>query len=224
MIATRTATTSPISERGAPAECRSCSCVCQSAARAPGINPPMVGSLTLHRGRCIRTSWNEHRSTSVARKPPHSTGKPTARADPVAPDPRGDRSGISQRTSVDDVLAALEASSGSWADHPESGEEYVDRIRPGPAVRTMGRSLDREQQRMRLVLDSSVVIDQLRGHPGATSLIEDRVRSGDQLWESLSRGRRSAGMWPAEREATMRLLDVMSCWTSTSTWRTTQLR
>ena len=33
--------------------------------------------------------------------------------------------------SVDDVLAALEASSGSWAGHPESGEEYVHRIRSG---------------------------------------------------------------------------------------------
>ena len=33
--------------------------------------------------------------------------------------------------SVDDVLAALEASSGAWADHPESGEEYVERVRSG---------------------------------------------------------------------------------------------
>ena len=64
---------------------------------------------------------------------------------------------------------------------------------------------------MRLVLDSSVVIDQLRGHPGATELIEDRVRSGDQLWGIvITRAEVLAGMWPAERDATMRLLDVMS--------------
>lgn len=41
-----------------------------------------------------------------------------------------DRAYLSE-PSVDDVLAALEASSGAWADHPESGEEYVDRIRSG---------------------------------------------------------------------------------------------
>ena len=64
---------------------------------------------------------------------------------------------------------------------------------------------------MRLVLDSSVVIDQLRGHPGATELIEDRVRSGDQLWGIvITRAEVLAGMWPAERDATMRLLDVLS--------------
>ena len=64
---------------------------------------------------------------------------------------------------------------------------------------------------MRLVLDSSVVIDQLRGHPGATVLIEDRVRSGDQLWGIvITRAEVLAGMWPAERDATMRLLDVLS--------------
>jgi predicted nucleic acid-binding protein len=63
---------------------------------------------------------------------------------------------------------------------------------------------------MRLVLDSSVVIDQLRNHPGATGLIEDRVRAGDQLWGVvITRAEVLAGMWPSEREPTMRLLDVM---------------
>ena len=63
---------------------------------------------------------------------------------------------------------------------------------------------------MRVVLDSSVVIDQLRAHPGATTLIEDRVRGGDQLWGVvITRAEVLAGMWPAERDATMRLLDVM---------------
>ena len=33
--------------------------------------------------------------------------------------------------SVDRVMAALEASAGAWANHAESGEEYVDRIRSG---------------------------------------------------------------------------------------------
>ena len=63
---------------------------------------------------------------------------------------------------------------------------------------------------MRLVLDSSVVVDQLRDHPGATKLIADRVRVGDQLWGVvITRAEVLAGMWPAEREATMPLLDLM---------------
>ena len=63
---------------------------------------------------------------------------------------------------------------------------------------------------MRLVLDSSVVIDHLRDHPAATSLIEARVRGGDQLWGVvITRAEVLAGMWPAEREATMQLLDLM---------------
>jgi predicted nucleic acid-binding protein len=64
---------------------------------------------------------------------------------------------------------------------------------------------------VRLVLDSSVVIDHLRDHPGATSVIEHRVRNGDQLWGVvITRAEVLAGMWPAEREATLRLLDLMS--------------
>ena len=64
---------------------------------------------------------------------------------------------------------------------------------------------------MRLVLDSSVVIDHLRDHAGATNLIERRARAGDQLWGVvITRAEVLAGMWPAEREATLRLLDLMS--------------
>ena len=33
--------------------------------------------------------------------------------------------------SIEEVLAALEASAGAWKDRSESGEEYVDRIRSG---------------------------------------------------------------------------------------------
>ena len=63
---------------------------------------------------------------------------------------------------------------------------------------------------MRLVLDSSVIIDHLRDHPGATNLVEDRARAGDQLWGMvITRAEVLAGMWPAERAATERLLDVM---------------
>jgi predicted nucleic acid-binding protein len=63
---------------------------------------------------------------------------------------------------------------------------------------------------VRLVLDSSVVIDHLRDHPGATNLIEEGVRRGDRLWGVvITRAEVLAGMWPAEREATMRLLDLM---------------
>jgi predicted nucleic acid-binding protein len=63
---------------------------------------------------------------------------------------------------------------------------------------------------VRLVLDSSVVIDHLCDHPGATDLIEARVRGGDQLWGVvITRAEVLAGMWPAERDATFRLLDLM---------------
>lgn len=33
--------------------------------------------------------------------------------------------------SVDEVLAAVEASAGAWKNRSETGEEYVDRIRSG---------------------------------------------------------------------------------------------
>jgi predicted nucleic acid-binding protein len=63
---------------------------------------------------------------------------------------------------------------------------------------------------VRVVLDSSVVIDQLRDHTGATRLLDHRVRGGDQLWGVvITRAEVLAGMWPAEREATTRLLDTM---------------
>ena len=63
---------------------------------------------------------------------------------------------------------------------------------------------------MRVVLDSSVVIDQLRDHPRAVKLIADRVRDGDQLWGVvITRAEVLAGMRPAERDATTQLLDVM---------------
>ena len=39
-----------------------------------------------------------------------------------------DRVYLSER-SVDEILAALEASAGAWKDRSETGEEYVDRIR-----------------------------------------------------------------------------------------------
>ena len=41
-----------------------------------------------------------------------------------------DRAYLSEPTQ-DDILAAFEASAGAWADHPETGEEYVERIRSG---------------------------------------------------------------------------------------------
>lgn len=63
---------------------------------------------------------------------------------------------------------------------------------------------------MRLVLDSSVVIDHLRDVARATDLIADRVRGGDQLWGLvITRAEVLAGMRPAERERTMRFLDLM---------------
>ena len=61
---------------------------------------------------------------------------------------------------------------------------------------------------MRVVLDSSVVIDHLRGDERAHDAIADRVADGDQLWGIVvTRAEVIAGMRSAERHATLLLLD-----------------
>jgi predicted DNA-binding protein len=47
-----------------------------------------------------------------------------------------DRAYLSE-PSVEDVLATLEATAGAWVDHPESGEEYVERIRAGDRLKEL---------------------------------------------------------------------------------------
>ena len=65
---------------------------------------------------------------------------------------------------------------------------------------------------MRLVLDTSVLIDHLRGRPReATELIPSALARGDELWSSqLVRAEVLAGMRPDEEIATRDLLRLIS--------------
>ena len=64
---------------------------------------------------------------------------------------------------------------------------------------------------MRIVVDSSVLIDHLRGNAGARAAVSERVRRGDQLWGIVvTRAEVLAGMRSAERAETVRLLDRVS--------------
>jgi predicted nucleic acid-binding protein len=64
---------------------------------------------------------------------------------------------------------------------------------------------------MRVVLDSSVFIDHLRGNAGARAAVSEHVDRGDQLWGIVvSRAEVLAGMRSGERSETIRLLDRVS--------------
>lgn len=65
---------------------------------------------------------------------------------------------------------------------------------------------------MRLVLDTSVLIDHLRGRPqAATTLIPDALRRGDELWSSyVVRAELLAGMRSGEEAATRDLMRILS--------------
>lgn len=60
---------------------------------------------------------------------------------------------------------------------------------------------------MRRFLDTSILIDHLRGHPEAVALLVDAVNLGDELWGSVvTRTEVIAGMRPKEKAPTMALL------------------
>jgi len=60
----------------------------------------------------------------------------------------------------------------------------------------------------KLLVDTSVLIDHLRGDPRASSLLGDAVRRGDELWSvTVVRTEILAGMRHHEEAATRRLLD-----------------
>ena len=65
---------------------------------------------------------------------------------------------------------------------------------------------------MRLVLDTSVLIDHLRGRPrAATELIPNAIARGDELWSSyVVRAELLAGMRVGEELATRSLLSLIS--------------
>ena len=61
---------------------------------------------------------------------------------------------------------------------------------------------------MNVVVDTSVLIDHLRGDPRALDLLLEIVNSGDELWSvSVVRAEIRAGVREAVEEATDRLLD-----------------
>lgn len=61
---------------------------------------------------------------------------------------------------------------------------------------------------MKLLLDTSVLIDHLRGDPRAVELLVQAVRQGEDLWSStVVRAEVLAGMRPGEERATRLLLD-----------------
>lgn len=65
---------------------------------------------------------------------------------------------------------------------------------------------------MRLVLDTSVLIDHLRGKPrAATQLIPDAIARGDELWSSyVVRAELLAGMRGEEESVTRELIGLIS--------------
>ena len=65
---------------------------------------------------------------------------------------------------------------------------------------------------MRIVLDTSVLIDHLRGHPkAATEIIPTAISRGDELWSSqLVRIEVLSGMRAAEEGATRDLLRLIA--------------
>jgi predicted nucleic acid-binding protein len=63
---------------------------------------------------------------------------------------------------------------------------------------------------MRLVCDTSVLVDFLRGESHATTLLERRVADGDELWGVVvTRAELLAGMRSAERPATWALFEAL---------------
>src|SRR5215217_2311165 len=63
---------------------------------------------------------------------------------------------------------------------------------------------------MRRLVDTSVLIDHLRGNPGAVDLLHAAATAGDELWSvTVVRTEVLAGMRPREERATRRLLDAL---------------
>lgn len=63
---------------------------------------------------------------------------------------------------------------------------------------------------MRVVCDTSVLIDHLRDHPHAQQLLLVHAEAGDELWGvTVTRAEVLSGMRSSERAATRRLLDAL---------------
>ena len=63
---------------------------------------------------------------------------------------------------------------------------------------------------MRLLVDTSILIDHLRGVTGAVDLLTDAVAAGDELWSTtVVRTEVLAGMRTGEEPSTHKLLDAL---------------
>ncbi len=63
---------------------------------------------------------------------------------------------------------------------------------------------------MKLLLDTSVIIDVLRGREGAVAFLQDAAARDDDLWSiTVVRTEVLAGMRPREKRATMALLNAL---------------
>ncbi|MBI4729569.1 MAG: PIN domain-containing protein [Acidobacteria bacterium] len=63
---------------------------------------------------------------------------------------------------------------------------------------------------MKLLIDTSVLIDVLRGHEGAVAFVHDAATRDDELWSvTMVRTEVLAGMRPREQGPTMALLDAL---------------
>lgn len=63
---------------------------------------------------------------------------------------------------------------------------------------------------MKLLVDTSVLIDHLRGDRRAVALLTDSARKGDELWSvTVVRTEVLAGMRKSEEDATLTLLEVL---------------
>ena len=63
---------------------------------------------------------------------------------------------------------------------------------------------------MKLVVDASVLIDNMRGHAEAKSLMVAALARGDELWSSyVIRTEVLAGVWSGEEDRTDRLLQAV---------------
>ena len=70
---------------------------------------------------------------------------------------------------------------------------------------------------MKLLLDTSVLIDHLRRDTRATGVLRDAAIAGDELWGSVvTRTEVLRGMRSSERGNTMRLLEMLA-WTDVTT-------
>lgn len=63
---------------------------------------------------------------------------------------------------------------------------------------------------MRVLVDTSILIDHLRGHANATKALNEAAARGDELWSVvIVRTEVLAGMRPSEQAATFTLLNAL---------------